>query len=157
MSKCMRLKREKGLDLVMVDYLGLMTGGATKRESRQVEVADNSRYMKILAKELEVPVLLVSQLNRGVEKRGETEPVLSDLRESGAIEQDADIVIFIHNEQKDTDDMPDSGERKIIVAKHRNGPTDKFKLQWKGEYTTFINLPSEKHLEKTPKPANNKS
>ena len=142
MSKCMRLKREKGLDLVMVDYLGLMTGGGNKRESRQVEVADNSRYMKILSKELDVPVILISQLNRGVEGRrgADARPVLSDLRESGAIEQDADIVMFIHAERDSDNTEVDSNERELIVAKHRNGPQGIIKLRWMPQYTTFMNM-----------------
>ena len=150
MSKCMRLKREKGLDLVMVDYLGLMTGGNNKRESRQVEVADNSRYMKILSKELEVPVMLISQLNRGVEKRVgmESRPVLSDLRESGAIEQDADIVMFIHSEKTDDNQEESStSERELIIAKHRNGPQGIVKLKWMGPYTTFMNMQSQQYAQ----------
>ena len=157
MSKCMRLKRERGaLDLVMVDYLGLMSGGAaSRRESRQVEVADNSRFMKILAKELEVPVILVSQLNRGVERRGfdkttgeDAQPVLSDLRESGAIEQDADIVMFIHNKNKSKEDQEgdfndtEKRERELIIAKHRNGRQGTMKLDWIGAYTRFFNQQS---------------
>jgi len=178
MSKCMRLKRERGaLDLVMVDYLGLMSGSAGRRESRQVEVADNSRFMKILAKELEVPVILVSQLNRGVEKRGfdkstgeDAQPVLSDLRESGAIEQDADIVMFIHNKNKSKEDQEgeisdtEKREREIVIAKHRNGRQGSFKLHWVGAYTRFFNIPSAQSaqdakdaLEKTKKPAPKKS
>ena len=156
LSKCMRLRRERGaLDLVMVDYLGLMTGGGSARESRQVEVSDNSRMMKILAKELEVPVILVSQLNRAFDKRrldkstGEdARPALSDLRESGAIEQDADIVMFIYDkdkskrEQEGADDKSERQEREILVEKHRGGETGTFKLQWESSYTRFFNIPS---------------
>jgi replicative DNA helicase len=143
-SKCMRLRREKGLDLVMVDYLGLMTGGGARRESRQVEVADNSRYMKILAKELEVPVILLSQLNRGIESRkgAESKPALSDLRESGAIEQDADLVMFIHKEKPAEGEVA-TDEVELIIAKHRNGPLDTIKLKWVGEYTSFENLKTD--------------
>jgi len=154
LSKCMRLKRERGgLDLVMVDYLGLMVGTDRVRQNRQVEVSDNSRFMKILAKELEVPVILVSQLNRSLEKRKidkssgeEAQPVLSDLRESGAIEQDADVVIFIHNKRKAEDegdvDNAEKQEREIIIAKHRGGRTGKFTLHWVGAYTRFFNIQS---------------
>lgn len=145
-SKCMRLKREHGLDLVMIDYLGLMSGGSAKRESRQVEVADNSRYMKILAKELEVPVLLLSQLNRGIESRkgADARPVLSDLRESGAIEQDADIVMFIHRDTSEQTETPvEISEVELIVAKHRNGPTGSMKLRWIGECTSFANMTTD--------------
>ncbi|MCL2569577.1 MAG: replicative DNA helicase [Firmicutes bacterium] len=140
MRKCMRLKREIGLDFVMIDYLGLMGGGGSKRESRQVEVADNSRFIKIMAKELNVPVLLLSQLNRGIEARKgmDSRPVLSDLRESGAIEQDADIVMFIHKE-KSEDNQPVE-EVELVVAKHRNGPTGIIKLKWIGENTRFENM-----------------
>ena len=146
--KCMRLKREHGLDFVMVDYLGLMGSGNLKRESRQVEVADNSRYIKIMAKELDVPVLLLSQLNRGIEARkgAESRPVLSDLRESGAIEQDADIVMFIHKEKTDADTISQNAitdEVELIVAKHRNGPLGTVRLKWMGEWTTFVNPASE--------------
>ena len=146
MSKCMRLKREQGLDLVMVDYLGLMTGNTSRRESRQVEVADNSRYMKILSKELDVPVILISQLNRGVESRkgADARPVLSDLRESGAIEQDADIVMFIHSNKGENDADVDSGERELIIAKHRNGPQGTVRLRWMPSFTTFMNMQSAK-------------
>ena len=140
MRKCQRLKREGGLDLVMIDYLGLMTSGSAKRESRQVEVSDNCRMIKIMAKELDVPVLLLSQLNRGVESRkgADSKPVLSDLRESGAIEQDADIVLFIHRDKTEEGEIND--EVELIVAKHRNGPLGNVKLGWKGEWTSFVNL-----------------
>jgi replicative DNA helicase len=144
--KCMRLKREQGLDLVMVDYLGLISGGSNKRESRQVEVADNSRAMKLLAKELDVPVLLLSQLNRGIEKRQgvDSRPVLSDLRESGAIEQDADIVMFIHKERTETSTVDNEPEEvELIIAKHRNGPLGTIKLQWRGEFTSFLNTTTD--------------
>ena len=141
MRKCMKLKRESGLDLVMIDYLGLM-GGGSRRESRQVEVADNSRMIKIMAKELDIPVLLLSQLNRGIEARKgvDGKPMLSDLRESGAIEQDADIVMFIHKEKPDEGVMPTGPqEAEIVIAKHRNGPLDNIKLHWVGEWTSFVN------------------
>ena len=154
LSKCMRLKRERGaLDLVFVDYLGLMTGGGGARESRQVEVSDNSRMMKILAKELEVPVILASQLNRSYDKRrldkstGEdARPALSDLRESGAIEQDADIVMFIHDsdraKREQEGETGEKQEREIIIEKHRSGATGSFKLQWVSSFTRFFNLPA---------------
>ena len=147
MRKCMRLKREGGLDLVMIDYLGLMTSGNIKRESRQVEVSDNSRMIKIMAKELDVPVLLLSQLNRGIEGRkgADSRPMLSDLRESGAIEQDADIVMFIHREKsEENEEEVKVGEVELVVAKHRNGPTGTVKLGWHSESTTFKNLQHDK-------------
>jgi len=150
MRKCMRLKREQGLDFVMVDYLGLMQGSGRKQDNRQVEVAANSRAMKILAKELDIPVLLLSQLNRNVETRnakgGDAKPALHDLRESGAVEQDADLVAFIHMNKPEGED--EGGEKKvateaeIIIAKHRNGPCGTVKLAWQNEYTTFQNLPA---------------
>lgn len=148
MRKCMRLKREHGLDLVMIDYLGLMAApNANGRESRQEQVAANSRMMKMMAKELEIPVLLLSQLNRGIEartgKNENDEPMLSDLRESGAIEQDADIVMFIHKPKTETQSEQNQHSRdyeaKIIIAKNRSGPTPYFKLQFIGELTTFMN------------------
>jgi len=150
--KCMRLKREQGLDFVMIDYLGLMGSGTNKRENRQVEVADNSRAIKIMAKELDIPVLLLSQLNRGIESRKgqDAKPVLSDLRESGAIEQDADVVMFIHKEKVDNaEEEGDDGEAEIIIAKHRNGPTGNVKLKWRGEWTTFTNLPADQTANDT--------
>ncbi len=148
LRKCMRLKRERGLDLVMIDYLGLMGAPATgtRNESRQEQVAANSRMMKMMAKELEVPVLMLSQLNRGVEARSDksdSEPMLSDLRESGSIEQDADMVLFIHKPKTETQSEQNAHSRdyeaKIIVAKNRSGPTPYFKLQFIGELTTFMN------------------
>jgi len=159
--KCMRLKREHGLDFIMVDYLGLMNPGPVKRDNRQTEVASMSRAMKVLAKELELPVLLLAQLNREVASQsGKTvdkRPQLHHLRESGAIEQDADVVMFIHMPEAghgaDSDDdntntggeasaagIHDPTEAEIILAKHRNGPTGIVKLAWKKEYTTFENL-----------------
>ena len=141
--KCMRLKREHGLDFVMIDYLGLMTGGGTRRESRQVEVSDNSRNLKIMAKELNVPVLLLAQLNRGIESRKgpDAKPVLSDLRESGSIEQDADIVMFIHKEKHEGETQQDpeaTTEAEIVIAKHRNGPLANIPIGWDGKTTTFF-------------------
>ena len=148
MRKCMRLKREQGLDLVLIDYLGLMTSGTGKRESRQVEVSDNCRMIKIMAKELDVPVLLLSQLNRGVESRkgDDAKPVLSDLRESGAIEQDADIVMFIHRPTGPEVDR-DNCEMDLLIAKHRNGPCVDLKLQWRGEFTSFTNKQSDQSAQ----------
>lgn len=142
MNKCMNLKRTKGLDFVMIDYLGLMTSGSNKRESRQVEVADNSRAIKIMAKELNIPVLLLSQLNRAIETNKNEKPQLSHLRESGAIEQDADVVMFIHKDR--ADDQADSkGDEdvEVIIRKNRNGPCGTANLIWKGEWTSFINPP----------------
>lgn len=142
LSKCRRLKREKGLDLVLVDYLQLMSSGR-KVESRQQEVSDITRTMKIAAKELNVPILLLSQMSRDIEKRTDKKPQMSDLRESGAIEQDADIIIFLYREHDPNDQTVDEDTRTkcdLIVAKHRNGRTDKVTVRWHGEYTTFTDL-----------------
>ena len=142
LSKCRRLKREHGLDLVMVDYLQLMSSGK-RVESRQQEVADITRTMKIAAKELNVPILLLSQMSRDIEKRQDKKPQMSDLRESGAIEQDADIIIFLHRD-KDPNDMSATEDERtkcdLIVAKHRNGSTGTVTVRWHGEYTTFEDL-----------------
>lgn len=142
LSKCRRLKREQGLDLILVDYLQLMSSGK-RVESRQQEVSDITRTMKIAAKELNVPILLLSQMSRDIEKRTDKTPQMSDLRESGAIEQDADIIIFLHREHSTTDMTVDEDTRTkcdLIVAKHRNGRTDKVTVRWHGEYTTFTDL-----------------
>jgi len=157
--KCMRLKREKGLDFVMVDYLGLMNagGGVRKFDNRQVEVASNSRAMKILAKELDIPVLLLAQLNRNVETRNKKDenamPELHDLRESGAIEQDADIVMFIHMPKRDKEAEQNQSEDTAIeatinIAKHRNGPTGFVRLAWQRAYTAFRNLETSEKAQK---------
>lgn len=142
LSKCRRLKREQGLDLILVDYLQLMSSGK-RVESRQQEVSDITRTMKIAAKELNVPILLLSQMSRDIEKRTDKTPQMSDLRESGAIEQDADIIIFLHREYAPSDMTVDEDTRTkcdLIVAKHRNGRTDKVTVRWHGEYTTFTDL-----------------
>lgn len=139
LSKCRRLKRELGgLDLVMVDYLQLMSSGK-RSDNRQQEVADITRSMKIAAKELNVPILLLSQMSREVEKRNTKEPQMSDLRESGAIEQDADIIMFIYRPHKETDNVSDEEKSRveIHIAKHRNGTTGKVPLRWRGSFVSF--------------------
>ena len=138
LSKCRRLKRDQGLDLIIIDYLQLMTAGGTGRssESRQVEVSEMSRSMKVYAKELGVPVLLLSQMSRGVDQRTDHVPKLSDLRESGAIEQDADVVMFLHKESQYNPAIPEDLV-KLIIRKNRNGPVGDVDLQWDGETTTF--------------------
>ena len=158
-SKCRKLKREQGLDMIMIDYLQLMSSGK-RNDNRQVEIADISRRMKILAKELDVPVLLLSQLSRAVEDRANKRPVLSDLRESGAIEQDADIVMFIHKpeEMKGVEREGEVSDyiTEIIFAKHRNGKIGSVNIGWKGSRVSFVNLPrdSEKQsLENSAPPA----
>jgi replicative DNA helicase len=121
-TKCSRLHLEYGLDLVIVDYLQLMSGD-TRIDNRVQEVSYISRNLKVLARELNVPVLSAAQLSRAVEQRSDKKPVLSDLRESGSIEQDADIVMFIHRPDALEKDSPRANVAEIIVAKHRNGPT----------------------------------
>lgn len=123
--------------MIVIDYLQLMSGSG--RDSRQQEVAENSRLLKILAKELKVPVIALSQLNREADKRGDHKPQLSDLRDSGAIEQDADIVMFLYREAK-YDQSADQNVAEVIIAKHRNGSLDSFNVGWRGEYTQFSNL-----------------
>lgn len=137
-SKCRRLKQQYNLGLVVVDYLQLMSSGR-RVESRQQEVSDFSRSLKLLAKELEVPVVAVAQLNRGPEQRSDKKPMLADLRESGSLEQDADVVFLLHRpDYYDPEDRP--GEADIIVAKHRNGPTDVIPVVFQGMQTRFANL-----------------
>jgi replicative DNA helicase len=137
-AKCRRLKQQHDLKLVVVDYLQLMSSGR-KVESRQQEVSEFSRALKLLAKEIEVPVIAISQLNRGSEQRQEKRPMLSDMRESGAIEQDADIVILLHRDDMyDHDNRP--GEADFIVAKHRSGPTDTIAVAFKKDYAHFADM-----------------
>jgi replicative DNA helicase len=136
-AKARRLKSRKGLGLIIVDYLQLMSGHA-RTENRQQEIAEISRSLKLLAKELEIPVIAVSQLNRDPERRQDKRPQLSDLRESGAIEQDSDIVMFIHRD--DSDDPQVKGKADIIVAKHRNGPTATVPLTFLPHLTLFRNF-----------------
>lgn len=141
LSKCRKLKRESGLDLVMIDYLQLMSSGNKKVESRQNEVSEMTRFLKIAARELNVPVIVLSQLSRAVEQRkGDHKPQLSDLRESGSIEQDADIVLFIYKPEmyNDVQNEDEPGICTLSIAKHRNGELKDIKLRWIGEYTTFV-------------------
>ena len=142
LSKCRRLKAEHGLDLIMVDYLQLMNAGGKAKDNRQQEISEISRSLKIVAKELNVPVIVLSQLSRAVESRSDHRPQLSDLRESGAIEQDADIVIFVYREDMYNSDpnAPRNDIAKIIIAKHRNGPLGDVAVKWIGSITTFDNL-----------------
>lgn len=141
-SRARRLKREHGLGLIVVDYLQLM-GVAGTRENRATEISEISRSLKALAKELNVPIVALSQLNRGVEQRTDKRPVMSDLRESGAIEQDADLIAFIYREEVYDPDTPRKGVADIIIAKQRNGPIGNFHLTFLGEYTRFENLIAE--------------
>ena len=138
-AKARRLKQRNNLKLIVLDYLQLMTSGK-KVESRQQEVSEFSRQMKLLAKELEVPVIAISQLNRGPEQRTDKRPLLSDLRESGSLEQDADIVILLHRPDAWEADDPRAGEADLIVAKHRNGPTTTVSVAHQLHYSRFTDL-----------------
>ncbi|MDR5699325.1 replicative DNA helicase [Agromyces aerolatus] len=138
-AKCRRLKQRVGLKMVIIDYLQLMTSGK-RVESRQQEVSEFSRALKLLAKELQVPVIALSQLNRGPEQRADKMPALSDLRESGSIEQDADMVILLHRESAYERDSPRAGEADLIVAKHRNGPTRTITVAFHGHFSRFADM-----------------
>jgi replicative DNA helicase len=138
-AKCRRLKQRHDLKLVVIDYLQLMSSGK-RVESRQQEVSEFSRALKLLAKELEVPVIAISQLNRGPEQRTDKKPQMSDLRESGSIEQDADMVILLHREDAYEKESPRAGEADLIVAKHRNGPTDTITVAFQGHYSRFVDM-----------------
>jgi replicative DNA helicase len=145
-ARARRLKRERGLGLVIVDYLQLMQVPGTK-ENRATEISEISRSLKALAKELQVPVIAISQLNRAVEQRTDKKPVMSDLRESGAIEQDADLILLIYREEVYDQSTPNRGIADIIIAKQRNGPTGEVKLTFLGEYTRFENMVAESYGE----------
>jgi len=138
-SRARRLMRQYGkLGLVIVDYLQLMQA-STQGENRATELSEISRAMKSLAKELQVPVVALSQLNRSLEQRPDKRPVMSDLRESGALEQDADVILFIYRDEVYKPDSPDKGTAEILISKQRNGPTGKVTLTFRGEYTRFEN------------------
>ena len=136
-NKCRRLKAEKGLDLIVIDYLQLMSIEGKKTESRTQEISQLSRSLKLLARELDCPVIVLSQLSRAVEQRPNKRPMLSDLRESGSIEQDADIVIFLYRDEYYNPETDKPGECEVIVAKHRSGPTGTVDVTWLGKYTRF--------------------
>ena len=141
-AKCRRLKIEKGLDLVMIDYLQLMQLDG-RQESRQQEISAISRGLKDLAKEMECPVIALSQLSRAPELRTDHRPILSDLRESGAIEQDADVVLFLYRDEYYHEDSEKKNIGEVIIAKHRNGPTGSLELVFKKEFTKFVNMARE--------------
>ena len=137
-SKCRRLKLEYGIDLIVIDYLQLMSGSSN--ESRQQEVSEISRSIKALAKEMECPVIALSQLSRAPEQRADHRPMLSDLRESGSIEQDADLVMFLYRDEYYNKETEDTNIAECIIAKQRNGPVGTVKLAWLGQYSKFGNL-----------------
>ncbi len=145
-ARARRLKRERGLDLIVVDYLQLMQVAGTK-ENRATEISEISRSLKALAKELKIPVIAVSQLNRGVEQRENKKPVMSDLRESGAIEQDSDMILLIYREDYYDKNTTRKGIADINIAKQRNGPTGEIQLTFLGEYTKFENYAPESYGE----------
>lgn len=136
-SKCRKFKLEQGLDLIIIDYLQLMSGSKKNQDNRQQEVAEISRSLKALAREMNCPVIALSQLSRAVESRTDKRPMLSDLRESGSIEQDADLVMFIYRDEYYNKDTTDKGITEIIIAKQRNGPVGTVNLVWLAEYLKF--------------------
>lgn len=138
-SRCRRLKMQRGLDMVVVDYLQLMSADG-KVENRQNEVSEISRNLKSIAKELDVPIVALAQLSRAGAQRSDKRPILSDLRDSGAIEQDADVIMFLHREEYYDPNTEDKNIAEVIVAKQRNGPLGTVKLAWLGQYTRFASL-----------------
>lgn len=145
-SKCRKYKLEKNLGVIMIDYLQLMSGGG-RSESRQQEISEISRSLKAIARELNVPVIALSQLSRAVEQRPDHRPMLSDLRESGAIEQDADVVMFLYRDDYYNHDTEKKGIAEVIIAKQRNGPVGTIELIWKAELTKFLSLEQKKKFD----------
>jgi replicative DNA helicase len=139
-SKCRKMKLEKGLDIIIIDYLQLMTGGGKSNVSRQQEISDISRSLKALAREMRAPVIALSQLSRACETRPDHRPMLSDLRESGAIEQDADVVMFLYRDDYYNKDSEHPNEAEVIIAKQRNGAIGTINLVWKPDITKFVNM-----------------
>ena len=139
-SKCRKYKMEHNLSMIIIDYLQLMSGSGRGSDSRQQEISDISRSLKAVARELSVPVLALSQLSRAVEQRPDHRPMLSDLRESGAIEQDADVVMFIYRDDYYNHDTDKKDVAEIIIAKQRNGPIGTIELAWLPNYTKFANM-----------------
>ncbi|MCC7311908.1 MAG: replicative DNA helicase, partial [Sulfuritalea sp.] len=139
-ARARRLHRQFGkLGLIIIDYLQLMSSNSNN-ENRATEISEISRSIKALAKELQVPIIALSQLSRKVEERNDKRPLMSDLRESGAIEQDADIIMMMYREEYYKPDTQDKGTAEVIITKHRNGPTDTVRLTFLGEYTKFENF-----------------
>ena len=139
-AKCRKLKLEKNIGLVVIDYLQLIQGSGKRNSSREQEISEISRSLKILAKELDIPVIALSQLSRAAEQRQDHRPMLSDLRESGAIEQDADIVMFLYRDDYYNPDSEKKNIAEVILAKHRAGSTGTVELLWMGNYTKFANI-----------------
>ena len=141
-SKCRRYKMDMDIQLIVVDYIQLMSSGG-RSDSRQQEVSDISRSLKGIARELNVPIIVLSQLNRAVEGRADHRPMLSDIRESGAIEQDADVIMFLYRDDYYNTETEEKNIAEVIIAKQRNGPTGTVKLAWQPQYTRFVNLMRE--------------
>lgn len=142
-SKCRKLKLEKNLGLIIIDYLQLMSGSTSRNDSRQQEISEISRSLKALAREMNTPVIALSQLSRACESRSDKRPMLSDLRESGAIEQDADVVSFLYRDDYYYPDSEKKNIAEVIIAKQRNGPTGTIELVWRGDCTKFENMAAE--------------
>ena len=138
-SKCRKIKMEHGIDMILIDYLQLMSGSAGS-ESRQQEVSEISRSIKALAKEMECPIIALSQLSRAPEQRADHRPMLSDLRESGSIEQDADVVMFLYRDEYYNKETEEKNIGECIIAKQRNGPVGTVKMAWIGSQSKFANL-----------------
>ncbi|HET7658505.1 MAG TPA: replicative DNA helicase, partial [Bacillales bacterium] len=151
-AKCRRLKQDKGLGVILIDYLQLIQGSGRSGENRQQEVSEISRTLKSLARELEVPVIALSQLSRGVESRQDKRPIMSDIRESGSIEQDADIVAFLYRDDYYNRESEEQNMIEIIIAKQRNGPVGTVELAFVKEYNKFVNL-DRSHQESSMPPA----
>src|SRR5690606_1329436 len=147
-ARARRLARQCGqLGLIIIDYLQLMSGNGGGSENRATELSEISRSMNGLAKELNCPLIALSQLNRSLEQRPNKRPVMSDLRESGAIEQDADVILFIYRDEVYNPDTPDKGSAEIIIGKQRNGPIGTVRLTWQGQYTKFQNYAGNAYVD----------